>query len=302
MSERRTRKILWIGVLLAAAFALFALVLFNLNKFIAINKDYLLGQVAQILGRQISAQSARISLANGIALHLENFAMSDDPAFSSDSFLRAGEVEIGLKLIPLLKREMQIKRLSFRDPQIIIIRNENGSFNFSSIGGAGEPTGAQSAAAERASTFATKRVRSAIISPLHISRGALRFADRKERFDLPLNQVDFSIRETLPGKRYFVELSAALLTDKPNLKMQAYIGPVEATMPLLDIPVDLQVTIDALDTGKLRASVARTPSYFPKVFDFGGVLSVKEMRFRGTLRELNAGAGLGGRPRHRRHG
>jgi hypothetical protein len=162
-------------------------------------------------------------------------------------------------------------------------------FNFSSIGVVDkrEYESTQSRLEDRASSTENTRASLALVSLLQINGGKLHFADKKEHVDLPLSQVDFSFKEFLPGRPFLVELSAGLLADRPNLKLQAYVGPIGATMHFLDLPVDLQLTIDPLDTGKLKAAVPRIESYFPKVFRLSGLLSVKDMRIKGTLRELS---------------
>jgi len=303
VTKAGARQISRIGILLIMIFVLLALILFNLNNIIASNKHYFLAQAGQTLGRKLSAERVRISLWNGIELRLEDFAMSDDPAFSAETFLRAAELQVQLKFLPLLKRELRIKRLTLHDPEIAIIRDEKGVFNFSSIGVVDERehTDVQSRLEERASITESTRAPLALVSLLQINGGKLHFADKKEHVDLPLKQVDFSFKEFLPGRPFLVELSAALLADRPNLKLQAYVGPIGATMHLLDLPVDLQLTIDPLDTGKLKAAVPRIKSYFPKVFQLSGLLSVKDMRIKGTLRELNLGAS-GGLPSHAKRG
>ncbi|MGH7848017.1 MAG: AsmA family protein [Candidatus Binatia bacterium] len=289
MIKAHARKISRIGIVLIIVFALSALILFNLNKIIAYNKDYFLAQAGQTLGRKLSAERVRIRLWNGIELRIEGFTMSDDPAFSPETFLRAAELQVNLKFLPLLKRELRIERLTLHDPEIAIIRDEKGVFNFSTIRVADEREyeSVQRRLEEPTLISAIARSPLALVSLLQINEGKLRFADKKDHVDLPLNHVNFNCKEFMPGQPFLVELSAALLTDRPNLKLQAYVGPLGARMHLLDIPVDLQLTIDALDTDKLKAAVPRIKSYLPKVFALSGLLSIKALRIKGTLRELN---------------
>src|SRR5207244_12088911 len=74
-----------------------------------------------------------VGCCNGIVVRLSNFPMSDDPAFSSAEFVRAKDLQVNLKFLPLLRRDVRVKKLILHNPAISIIRNAKGDFNFSTI-------------------------------------------------------------------------------------------------------------------------------------------------------------------------
>ena len=122
----------WIaGVVLLVLCVFVVLALLNLNTLINRNRDYLLTQAEQALGRQVSVGEVGLTLWNGIGIRLNDFSLSDDPSFSSGDFIRASDLQVNVRLFPLLRKEFQIKRLILNDPVIEIFRNKKGVFNFS---------------------------------------------------------------------------------------------------------------------------------------------------------------------------
>ena len=116
-------------VLCAAAF----LALWNVNTLIKRNKDFLLDQAQRSLGRKVGVGDIEVTLLTGIGVRLHDFTLSDDPAFSSSDFVRAKDLQVNLKLLPLLSRQFQVKRMILHKPVINIIRNAKKEYNFSTV-------------------------------------------------------------------------------------------------------------------------------------------------------------------------
>ncbi len=126
----------WItgGVMLAAMIIVVSAVILNINALISRNKDYLIGQVEQALGRKVTVGNVEATIWGGIGVRLSNFALAEDPTYGSEDFVRARDLQLNLKLWPLLKKEVQVKRLILHDPVVRVIRNATGEFNFSTVG------------------------------------------------------------------------------------------------------------------------------------------------------------------------
>src|ERR1044071_439781 len=94
-------------VLIVVAF----IVLLNVNALIARNKGYLIEQAEGALGRKISVDQVQATIFSGIGARLTNFAMADDPTYSSGDFVRAKDLQIIVKFWPLLSKSVQVKRV-----------------------------------------------------------------------------------------------------------------------------------------------------------------------------------------------
>ena len=284
------RKAAFLGISLCGV-VLIVLALVNLNSIIEHNKNALISRVELALGRKLSVGSVHVSLWGGIKLSLKDVVVSDDPDFSSASFLRAGALDISVKLLPLLTKDVQMERVTLHEPEIDIIRDEEGVFNFSTIGTPARRAAGGKEAPQPSSEQETRGVRPLMLSLIDITGGKIRYIDRKELMNLPVSAIDFSSEEEVPKGSFAVRFSAALLTERPNLKVEARVGPLAYGLAVVDIPLDALITIDGLDGDKLSAAAPRLRSHLPGGLDFSGLLTLKNLRIKGTLRELEL-AGL----------
>jgi AsmA protein len=260
-----------------------ALVL-NVNALIARNKDYLISQAEQALGRDISVGEVEATLLSGIGVRLSNFAMADDPAFSSDEFVRAKDLQVNLRFWPLLRKEFEVKRVILHDPTIRVIRNKAGVFNFSTIGKDKDKKAAEKEKKERAPKEDVPPA--LLVSLIDISGGDVRYIDRKDGSDLHVQQIDLKVTDLDFNQPFSVRLAAAVYADKQNLNLTGKFGPLQRNSDPNQVPMDVQVDIDRLDMTRLKKAAPNLKNVFPKELDLSGVFRVKDLRFKGTLKDL----------------
>src|SRR5206468_1185372 len=73
--------------------------------------------ISLALGRQVEVSHVRLRLLPQPGFDLENFVVHDDPSFSAEPLLRAGDVTASLRLISLLRGKLEIARLSLSAPR-----------------------------------------------------------------------------------------------------------------------------------------------------------------------------------------
>ncbi len=138
------------GVLITAAIALLVIagVLVSLTVFL--NGQGLRERVetalGRALGRTVRINSLQFSVATGSAV-AHGLRIADDPRFGGEAFVQAENVRLGLALWPLLsRREVQIGSVNLEHPQIRLLRDAAGAWNYLSIGNRSTPVavGAQS--------------------------------------------------------------------------------------------------------------------------------------------------------------
>src|SRR5262249_49669805 len=117
----------------AVTVAAVALALVNLNSYLNRNKDWLAGQVENALGRKVSFSEIGVQLFGGFGARIKDLTIADDPAFSKDDFLKAGDVQVSIRLWPALFGRYEVKRVELVRPEVTIIRTKDG-FNYDSIG------------------------------------------------------------------------------------------------------------------------------------------------------------------------
>ena len=259
----------------------------NLNSLVRRNKDYLLAQAEQALGRKVSVGEAELTIFDGIGVRLTNFALADDPAYSSEDFVRAKDMQINVALWPLFRKEFQVKRIILHEPVIRLIRNANGDFNFATLGKKEKQEKVRGEVKKEIKPPAEKDSTAALfVSLVDISRGDLHFRDLKDGADLRLQQIDLKLSDLDFDKPVSAELAAALFSAKQNLKVKARFGPFQTGGEVSQLALDGQVQADPLDLGKLLAAAPRLRSALPKEVELAGVFRVKELKFKGTPQKL----------------
>lgn len=282
------RKWIVAGAVLIAAIGAALALLFNLNSLIARNKDYLLAQAEQALGRKISVGEVEATLFTGLGLRLENFTMSDDPAYSSREFVRAKDLQINVKFWPLLRKEVQVKRAILHSPSIQVIRNADGKFNFATIGKKEkEKSPAEKAKLERdPKEAAAETAPGFAVSLVDISDGDIRYLDQKDGADLRIRRIDLKIEDLDASQPISVRLDAAVYSDKQNFRFAGNLGPVRPGGDFSQTPLEGEIDIAALDLARLGAALPQLKKILPKDLDLSGAFSVKDLKLKGTLKDL----------------
>jgi AsmA protein len=85
------------------------------------------------LGRQVTIGKLDLSIWSG-GLVATNATVADDPAFSTQPFIQADSVKIGVEILPLiLSRQIHIRGFSLISPKVQLLRAANGTWNYSTI-------------------------------------------------------------------------------------------------------------------------------------------------------------------------
>ncbi|MGC1621100.1 MAG: AsmA family protein [Candidatus Acidiferrum sp.] len=108
-------------------------------------------KASQALGRQVQFGSLRLSLISG-SLSAENLSIGDDAKFSASPFLTAKSLKVGVEIFPLIfSKTLNITGITIENPQVTLLHNPAGQWNYSSLGGSAEKS-AQKSSASRSTT------------------------------------------------------------------------------------------------------------------------------------------------------
>src|SRR5215471_13409065 len=118
-----------VAVLVVAAVA--APLFINVDSF----RPELEKRLSAALNRPVQIGKLQASIFRGGAA-AENIVIADDPAFSKGEFLKASSLTVGLRMIPLIfSRKIDVTSITVEKPEIILLRNSAGKWNYSSLGG-----------------------------------------------------------------------------------------------------------------------------------------------------------------------
>ena len=133
-------------------------------------------RLAEALGRQVHIGKISASIFSGGA-EADNISISDDPAFSKGPFLQASALQIGVKWMPLIfSRQLQISSLTIKNPDILLLKNSAGKWNYSSLGNTAQATKTKAQPASSSSSTSDFSV-----DKFEITNGKIRVAQTSGR-------------------------------------------------------------------------------------------------------------------------
>ena len=278
------RKWIIAGSVLAVSIIVTVVALFNVNAYIDRNRDYLIQEAERALGRDITVGKINVSIWPGIGFRLQNFTLADDPKFSSRDFIRAKDLQVSLKVLPLLRKNFEVKKLILHEPAITVIRNKSGVYNFSSIGknDKDKDTSRRQDRVEKE----PKGTPAFLIAVVDVSGGTVQYRDLTDGTDLKIQNLDLAVEDFDLKRPFNVKLAAGLFAATKNVKIDTRMGPFSADSELRNAEVDGVISVDSLDLDKLNHAIPKIKTVLPNDLRLGGVVSVKDLRLKGIVENL----------------
>ena len=278
------RKLILCGcVLLLVIGGLLVFAAYNLNDLANQNKAPLLAQAEQALGRKVQIGEIGLTFWGGIGVRLRNFALADDPAFSSDNFVQAADLQVNVKLMPLLNQKIEVKRVILHDPVIRVIRNAQGIFNFASLSGGDTPDAPPDASDTTASIGSGGMP--LLVALVNITNGDIQYTDQQENTALRISQLDLKVEDLSFDKPLRIELAAAIVSDQQNFQLDATFGPLGKEIQVDTLAIDGSLTLDPLDMTAVQKALPQVAEAIPPGLGISGPVRISS-QLSGTARAL----------------
>ena len=204
------------------------------------------------LGRKVTLGKLDLSVLTG-SLVAGNASIADDPAFSTEPFLQASKVKIGIEIFPLIfSREIHITGFAIDAPKITLLRAAKGTWNYSTIGSAQQNTAANK---ESSTLIPNLTVGHVTISDGRLTVGTesapgMRATPRRTYDQLSIDVKDFSFQKSFP-----FTVSAHLPGDG-TVSLKGNAGPInphDASLTPFDAHLEAK-HIDPLAAGFVESS------------------------------------------------
>src|SRR5229473_6200636 len=242
-------KLKWIGI----AILLVIVILFVLPFLIPVDKfrPTIEEKASAALGRKVELGNLSLSILGG-SLGIDNLSVSDDPKFNPGPFLTAKTVKVGVELIPLIfSKQLNVTEITVVDPQVTMLKDPSGRWNFSSIGGSSSKTTPKAPA-----TSGSNSAEAVSIGRLRLEDGQITLGNTNSRKRTVYTKVDLTASD-VAMKNNFPVLFSMELPGGGTMKIDGKIGPVDAEDAALT-PQNVKLTISGLNlasTGFLDPSL-----------------------------------------------
>jgi AsmA protein len=242
-------KLKWIGIVIVAILVILIVVpfLIPINKF----KPTIESKASDALGRKVQLGNLSLSLLTG-SVGIDNVSVSDDPKFNSGPFLTAKTVKVGVELIPLIfSQQLNVTEIAVVDPQVTMLKDPSGRWNFSSIGGAPSKTSPKAPA-----TSGSNSAEAVSIGKLRLEDGQITLGNTNSRKRTVYSKVNLTATD-VAMRNNFPVLFSMELPGGGTMKIDGKVGPVDAEDAALT-PQNVKLTISGLNlasTGFLDPSL-----------------------------------------------
>ncbi len=238
------KAVVWlVGLLVLIVILMAALVALSpvfLNKY----KDQIVAKVGEAVDRDIRLGDIRLTLFTGVGLRLKDVTVSNAKGFRDEPMLAVSDLDVKVKAMPLLSKQLEIVRVILRKPQVLIEKNEKGVFNFSDLTGPAAP--APDADAEKAKPAPSSPLAGLLVSRLEVSDGSLAYFDATSqalREGVRVQHLALSLEDVSLDKPVPFSLAFGINRDAEDIRLRGTLGPVGKKIDYETIPVSIQMAI-----------------------------------------------------------
>lgn len=273
--------VLVIGVVITPFFV-------DLNKY----KGKIVDIARPHVARDLDFGNIKLSILKGLGAEIQGLRIAENPGFGTGNFLNLGRLRVKVKLLPLLKKQIQIKELILEKPVVRLIRNTKGELNITDLMGSEikekehEDNGSENEVKSGSDLFA-----GLLVSQFTVNQGHIDFVDEFTQqgttTTTTIDLLDMKFTDVSVNKPVQMFMAARLpKSAKQNFMAKGTVGPLGDTLDIKRLFMDVTLSLDEfdLDTGKSFLSIR---NFVPKDMSFSGLVGM-EMILKGTIDNLKA--------------
>jgi len=237
----KTLKIVFIIVGVLIVLVLVAPFLIPVNQF----RPTIEEKASAALGRKVELGNMSLSLISG-SLSADNITIGDDPKFSSSPFLTAKSVKVGVEMLPLIfSKTLNVTGVTIDTPQVTLLHNGAGRWNYSSLGGSAAKSSSSSNSAADLS-----------IKKFELKDGSIIVGTTNSQKRDNYDHVDVTASDVSMTSKFPVTV-AADLPSGGKFKLDGTVGPIDQADTSLT-PLSAKLNVSSLNlalTGFLDPSL-----------------------------------------------
>ncbi len=277
---RRTLRVLLVVIVVLVILVLVAPFLIPVNQF----RPTIEEKASAALGRKVEVGNLSLSLFTG-SLAADNLSIADDPKFSKSPFLTAKSIKVGVELVPLiLHKDLNITNIVIDSPEVTLLRNPGGVWNYSSFGASAAKAQEKQAGAPPAQQLPPQAEQPSkggefSVEKLEMRNGRMIVGSTNSQKRNTYDKVNLTASNVSLTTKFPVTLTASL-PGGGALKLDGTAGPLDQENTALT-PVNAKLTVNNLNlasTGFLDPSAG-----------LGGLLDLDA-----TIASQNGEAGVSG--------
>ncbi len=249
----------WLLLATAAVFILCFLALLIVPRFVDLDdyKPQIESKVSEATGRPFTlGGDLELSLFPWAGVAFSDLRLGAPPQFKEKDFITIESFEFQVKLLPLLFKDIQVKRFVLVGPKIVLEKSKDGKANWQGLGKAGTEVAAEPEVKEKAPKEKGKGdipIKSLAVETFSIEDGEILLIDhaRNERRQLKKLSLELDgISQERP-----IRLSLSGLVDDKPFSLKGKIGPLGKKPGEGSVALDLSASIFETVIAKVQGQI-----------------------------------------------
>jgi AsmA protein len=238
-------------------------------------------ELTDALGRQVKVGNLSLSIFSG-SVKADDISIADDPAFSQTPFVQAKSLKVGVEILPLIfSKKLNVTELTLNEPEIGLVKSQNGEkWNFSSLGAKNPAAAAQAKPAQTESAGGAPNLS---VAKLDVQEGRLTVS-RAGSSDKPhvYDKVNIEVNNLSATSPFPFKLTTALPAGG-TLELNGKAGPINAGNAEM---TPLNATVSVKEMNLAESGFIDRASGISGIADFDGTVTSDghQAKTNGTLK------------------
>ena len=224
-------------ILLILAATVIVKLVFTKEKLMAM----LVPRIETALNRKVEIQDVSVSIWRGLGVDVTGMKVLNPPGFNQDVLLKFDQLQVRVKLLPLLHKRIEISKLILKDPVINLEKTPAGVSNY----------------ADLTESKGGKIILPVAFDQMEIKNGEIRYQDSQAGKEIFLHHLDQSARLSLDDKMENASIVGKITVPQIELSFPDYKGKLPPLTLSIEHDINMNIPGDWLDVKSLKIGIAK---------------------------------------------
>jgi len=245
----------WGFIIIASLVVIILAVILIIPKVVDVQKykPELEKKIAEASGRPFSvSDDLRFSLFPWAGISFSDLHLGNVKGFEEKDFVKVKSFEVRIKLLPLLSKDIQVKKFVLNEPRMVLIKNKDGRVNWELPKKTTEPKRDEKVPVGEISGKGLP-ISALWVGEFSIKNGMVLWIDHAAGIHKQLSDINLTLQDVSLDSPVQLKFSAVM--DKQPLSMQGSIGPVLQSFQEGSVSMDLSLKALNELTMKLKGTL-----------------------------------------------
>lgn len=236
------RAIKWILLIAGGLVVLGLLAVFLVPRFVDLQKykPQLEKRISAVAGVPVALRGdLSLSFFPWAGVAFTDLQVGNPPGYETPEMLSVKSFEVRVKLLPLLAKDIRVKRFVLNGARLVLERNKQGQGNWESVGKSGPPAAPAEQGAGEDSQSGGLPIKALAVKELAIKDSSLVWIDRTNEQRREITAFNLQLRDVSLDRAIELALSARL--EGRPLSVKGSLGPLGKEPGQGTVPLDLRL-------------------------------------------------------------